>query len=201
MSLLDRLLRRRPLPEGVVLEPEEHVLATAEVVDGGQVVATSRGLWLPGTAGSLAGPATGTAGSLAGPAIGTAGSLAGPAVGAERLSWHLISKATWEGGVLGVVATRETENLAGAVLIADQPVRRFRLATPGRVPEIVHRRVTGSIRSRHHRDLPGGGAWFVQRAVPGRDGTVLQVRADPGTDVDAVRRVASEVAQALRLDA
>ena len=25
-----------------------------------------------------------------------------------------------------------------------------------------------------NRELPGGGAWFVQRKVPGRDGSVLQ---------------------------
>jgi len=62
----------------------------------------------------------------------------------------------------------------------------------------VHKRVTGSIRSRHHRDLPGGGAWFVQRAVPGRDGLVLQVRPDQGTAPEAVRRVAGEVAVRLR---
>lgn len=163
-----RLLRRPAMPEGVDLDAEEHVLAVAEVVDGGHVVATSHGLWLPG---------------------------------AQRLSWHLISKATWEGGALGVVETREAETVAGAVLITDEPVRRFRLVTAGRVPEVVHRRVTGSIRSRHHRDLPGGGAWFVQRAVSGRDGIVLQVRADPGTDDTVVRRVAGEVARALRLDA
>jgi hypothetical protein len=62
---------------------------------------------------------------------------------------------------------------------------------------VVHERVTGSIRSRHHRDLPGGGAWFVQRKVPGRDGTVLQVRPDPGADRDAVARLAAEVARRL----
>jgi hypothetical protein len=62
----------------------------------------------------------------------------------------------------------------------------------------VHRRVTGSIRSTQHRELPGGGAWFVQRKVPGRDGIVLQVRADPGTDADTVRRLAAEVALRIR---
>jgi len=62
----------------------------------------------------------------------------------------------------------------------------------------VHVRVNGSIRSRHRRDLPGGGAWFVQRKVPGRDGIVLQVRPDPGTDEDAVQRVATEVAAKIR---
>jgi hypothetical protein len=167
MTWLDRLLRRPALPEGVVLEPEEHVVAVAEVVGGGQVVATSRGLWLPG---------------------------GDPA---QRLPWHLVSKATWEGGALVVTPAREVETVDGAVLIADEPPRRLRLATPGKVPEAVHKRVTGSIRTRHHRNLPGGGAWFVQRAVAGRDGVVLQVRADPGTDADVVRQVARDVAQRL----
>jgi len=164
VSWLDRLLRRPALPEGVVLEPEEHVVAVAEVAGGGQVVATSRGLWLPE---------------------------------AQRLRWHLISKATWEGGALAVTPAREVETVEGAVLIADDPPRRIRLAAPGRLPEAVHKRVTGSIKTRHHRDLPGGGAWFVQRTVAGRDGVVLQVRADPGTDPDVVRQVARDVARRL----
>jgi hypothetical protein len=83
------------------------------------------------------------------------------------------------------------------VLLADRPARRFRLVEPGRLPEAVHARVENSIRSRHHRDLPGGGAWFVQRRVPGRDGTVLQVRPDPGTDPVLVARLAANVARSL----
>jgi len=162
---LDRLLRRPALPAGVVLEPEEHVVAVADVADGGQVVATSRGLWLPD---------------------------------AQRLPWHLINKATWEGGALHLTPAREVETVDGAVLIADERPHSLRLATPGRVPEAVHKRVTSSIKSRHHRDLPGGGAWFVQRAVAGRNGVVLQVRADPGTDADVVRQVARDVASRLR---
>ncbi|MBA3905292.1 MAG: hypothetical protein H0X35_01205 [Pseudonocardiales bacterium] len=170
MSVFRRLLRRPALPEGVVLDADEHVIATAEVAGGGQVLATSRGLWLPGSDGEP-----------------------------ELLNWHLISKATWEGGALRVIPSREIETVAGAVLIADEAPLRVRLAEPRRVPETVHRRVTGSIKSRHHRDLPSGGAWFVQRTVAGRDGIVLQVRADPGTDADAVRQVAGEVARRLRL--
>jgi hypothetical protein len=61
----------------------------------------------------------------------------------------------------------------------------------------VHARVEGSIRSRHHRDLPGGGAWFVQRKVPGRDGTVLQARPDAGTDPALVAQVAADVVRSL----
>jgi hypothetical protein len=115
---------------------------------------------------------------------------------ARRIGWHLVSKATWGNGALSVVEAVE-EDLDGAVLLTDLPPRRYRLAEPGSVPEAVHRRVTESIRSRHHRDLATGGAWFLQRKVPGRDGTVLQVRPDPGTDVDAVRTLAQDVARKL----
>jgi hypothetical protein len=114
-----------------------------------------------------------------------------------RVGWQRVSKATWGNGALVVVQADEEELAPGVVLLADHPPRRLRLAEPGRVPEVVHERVTASIRSRHHRDLPDGGAWFVQRKVPGRDGVVLQVRPDPGTDADAVRRLAVEVARTL----
>jgi len=96
------------------------------------------------------------------------------------------------------VVAEEVDRVGEAVLLADRPPRQLRLAEPRRLPEVVHQRVTGSIRSSHHHDLPGGGAWFVQRKVPGRDGVVLQVRADPGTDAEVLRRVAGEVAQRLR---
>jgi hypothetical protein len=167
MTLLDRLLRRPPLPADVTLDAEEHVVARAATADGTEVIATSHGLWLPGS---------------------------------PRLGWHVISKATWEGNTLAVVAASVSETVDGVEILADDPVRHARLTEPGKVPEAVHRRVTGSIRSRHHRELPGGGAWFVQRAVPGRDGVVLQVRPDPGTDAEAVRRVTAQVARRAGLE-
>lgn len=114
----------------------------------------------------------------------------------RRVGWHLVSKAVWRDRALVVVeATQEV--CGGAVVLSDLPPRRLRLEAPGRVPQLVRERVEGSIRSRHHRDLPGGGAWFLQRKVPGRDGTVLQVRADPGTDPAAVRQVTIDVAAKL----
>ena len=74
----------------------------------------------------------------------------------------------WKNGALAVVEAAEVEEIDGRRrAAADRPARRFRLAEPGRVPEVVHARVEGSIRSRHHRDLPGGGAWFVQRRIAG----------------------------------
>jgi hypothetical protein len=176
-AALRRLLGGDGLPEGFVgrLEADERVLATARTADGAHLVVTSWGLWLPDGS-------------------------AGPS-GVRRVGWHLISRAAWRNGALAVVEAEETEQLAaegpGAVLLADRPVRRFRLVDAGGVPEAVHARVEGSIRSRHHRDLPGGGAWFVQRKVAGRDGTVLQVRPDAGTDPALVAQVAADVARSL----
>ncbi len=167
MSVLKRLLGRTELPAGFggPLDAQERVLAAAGTVDGGPLVATSLGLW-----------------------------LTEPDGGARRVGWHLLSKVTWQSGTLTVVEAAEREAVEGAVLIADRAPRRLRLTDPGRLPETVQGRVEASIRSRHHRTLPGGGAWFVQRKVPGRDGIVLQVRPDPGTDDAAVRQVAGSVA-------
>jgi hypothetical protein len=175
---LRRLLGGDGLPDGFPgrLEPDERVLATARTADGADLVVTSWGLWLP------------------------------DADGARRVGWHLVSKATWKNGALAVVEAVEVEEIDPedgtrdgpvAVLLADRPARRFRLTDPGRVPEAVHARVEGSIRSRHRRDLPGGGAWFVQRKIAGRDGTVLQVRPDPGTDPAVAAQVAADVVRSL----
>lgn len=170
MSLWSRLLGRTEVPGGFAgdLAPEERALAATSTVDGAPVVVTSFGLWLPEADG-----------------------------GARRVGWHLISKASWQQGTLTVIEATEADVVEGVVLIVDRPPRRFRLADPARVPQTVQARVEASIRSRQHRSLPGGGAWLVQRKIPGRDGIVLQVRADPGTNEAAVRRLASTVAPAL----
>jgi hypothetical protein len=172
---LRRILRGDGLPDGFPgrLEPEERVLATASTADGGHLVVTSWGLWIP------------------------------DGDGVRRVGWHLVSRASWRNGALALVEADEVEEIAAgdgprAVLLADRPARRFRLTEPDRVPEVVHARVEGSFRSRHHRDLPGGGAWFVQRKIAGRDGTVLQVRPDPGTDPALVAALAADVTRSLR---
>jgi hypothetical protein len=112
----------------------------------------------------------------------------------RRIGWHLISKATWGGDALTVIEAEESDTAGSAVVLTDLRPQRFPLAAPGKVPEVVHAKVTGSIRSRTRHDLPGGGAWFLQRKVPGRDGVVLQVRPDEGTDLDLVRGIAADVA-------
>jgi hypothetical protein len=150
------------------LDRAESVLVSAAHRDGGHLVATSLGLWVPGDS------------------------------GARRIGWHLLSKVTWGNGDLVVIEADETEEAGTAVILADRAPRRYALVEPGKLPQIVHQRVTRSIKSRHHRELPGGGAWFVQRKVPGRDGIQLQVRPDAGTDPAAVRVVATEVAEKIR---
>lgn len=179
-AVLRRLLGRDELPGGFTgrLAPDERVLATAALAGGGHVVVTSLGMWLPAD------------GSLAGPSMGAADA-------ARRLGWHLVTKAAWSGGAITLVEAAECAAVGGIVLLADRPPRRLRLVEPGRVPEVVHERVTASIRSRQHRELPGGGAWIVARKVPGRDGIVVQVRPDPGTDEVAAHEFAADVARSL----
>lgn len=179
--MVRRLLGDRGLPAGWTggLDADERVLAAAPLVGGGHVVATSLGVWLPDPE---------SRSPVDDQADGT---------DVRRVGWHLVSKATWADGAIGLVEADEVDVVDGVVLIVDRPVRRLRPTEPGRVPQVVHERVTASVRTRHHRELPGGGAWFVQRKVPGRDGTVLQVRADPGTDEAALREVVTGIARTL----
>lgn len=169
---------REPIPEGFTgeLATGERVVAEASGPRGSVVLATDRGLWLP-----------------PGPAADDAG--AEPA--ARRVPWHLVSRARWENGALEIVEAEPEDLGGGVVLLADLPPRRVPLEVPRRVPETVHRRVTGPITSRQHHEFADGGAWFVQRKVPGQ-GVVVQVRPDVGTDPDAVRAVALGVAETLR---
>ncbi|MEN3320645.1 MAG: hypothetical protein V7643_4047 [Mycobacterium sp.] len=165
-KVIDRITGRG-VPEGFdgTLDNDEHVLASSPVKSGGHLVATSHGLWLPGS---------------------------------RRVGWHLISKATWGGGSLVLIEATEASRAGDAVVLSDMPPVRFVLTGAGKLPDIVHARVTKSISSRHRQELPGGGAWFVQRKIPGQDGIALQVRPDPGTDEAAVHRVAAEVAAKLK---
>jgi len=97
----------------------------------------------------------------------------------ERVSWHLVSKATWTDGAMTFVVA-DAEDLGKAFLLHDGPPRRFAIGEPGKVPKAVHERVTQSIVSRERaRMADGREAWVLERRVPGRDGTVRQIRPDP----------------------
>ncbi|MQA12002.1 MAG: hypothetical protein GEU98_26385 [Pseudonocardiaceae bacterium] len=169
MGRLLRKLTGRDLPEGFSgrLEETEHVLATTATRDGAHLVATSLGLWVPN------------------------------GEEARRIGWHLISKAGWTGDVLEIIESEEHSTAGAAVLLVDRPPRRFALPSPGKLPQTVQERVTRSVRSSHRRELGGGGAVFVQRKMPGKDGVVLQVRSDSGTDSSVVAAIAAQVAAQL----
>jgi len=173
MSIWARMLRRMfaasELPAGFagVLEPSERIVATAGLAGGGHLVLTQLGLWVP------------------------------EGVVARRVGWHLVSKAVWDRDALLITESVAVGTAGDAVLLGDLPPRRFVLTEPGRVPEVVRARVTTSIRSSQYYELPGGGAWFVQRKIPGQDGVTLQVRADPDTSAQALYQVAREVAARL----
>lgn len=169
MSRLRRLAETLGLvaPAGLegVIPAGEEVLATATTDAGGRLAVTHLGLWVPDE------------------------------LGARRISWHLISKAVWSDGALTVTEADEVAPAGDAVLLADRTPVRWPLAHPGKVPQFVRRRVDGSIRGRHRKELADGGTWFVLRKVPGRDGVVLQVRPDGGTDPEAAAAIAREAAQ------
>lgn len=167
--MLRRFAAAPELPAGFTgtLEPTERVVTMGELVGGGHLVLTQLGLWVP--------------------------------EGAEtrRIGWHVVSKAVWDRSALVITEAVSTGTAGEAVLLSDLAPRRFELAQPGKVPEMVRQRVTSSILSSEYCELPGGGAWFVQRRIPGRDGVVLQVRADPGTALGAVEMMVGEVASRL----
>lgn len=153
------------LPAGFTgaLELAERIVTAGELASGGHLVLTQLGLWVPEGA------------------------------QARRVGWHMVSKAVWDGSALVITEAVSTGTVGEAVLLSDLPPRRFVLASLGKIPEMVRERVTSSIRCSQRCEVPGGGAWFVQRRIPGRDGLVLQVRPDPGTEPRALDAVASEI--------
>ena len=99
----------------------------------------------------------------------------------DFLPWHLIHKATWNGSVLAVTPAREVAARDGYTVVADEPVRSFRLASPGELPHQVRARVTRSVGYTTHHAVPG--VRVAARRVPGVDGLRWTVRYDPGVDV------------------
>ncbi len=165
-----------PGPARPRLAADERIVAWAATADGGYLVATNRGLWLPHTGQSPA-----------------------EAPG-RRLGWHEITKATWSGRELRIIPGPASDDEPG-VITDGQPLA-WVLRDAGHLPHQVRERVTRSVAFSSHHPLPGGGgARVVGRRVPGRDGLRWQIRFDDGVDADdpANREVAAElVAQAKR---
>jgi hypothetical protein len=79
VSVLSRLRDRRPPPEATrALDRDERIVAWGRAAGGDPVLATQRGLWLPGDDGP------------------------------RRIGWHLVDKATWDAGTLTVIEAVDT---------------------------------------------------------------------------------------------
>ena len=149
------------------LAEDEHVLAVAPIVDGGYLTVTQLGIWVSEEAAT------------------------------RRVGWHLIGKAAWSDGVLTLTECEEIGQAGQASLLRNLAPVSYRLQRAGKIPLLVRQRVDGSIRARHRQELDAGGMWFVQRKIPGVDGVILQVLADPTVDPDAVATLAARASEKL----
>jgi hypothetical protein len=163
--------RRRSLPPELTpaLEPDERVAAWARVASGSAVVATDRGLFLPGRG--------------------------------QRLGWHEIHKAAWDGRQLVITPAVVLEIRERYAVMADAAPLPVGLPEPGDVPHVVRTRVTRSVSFSSHQRVPGGGVRVAARKVPGVDGLSWTVRYDDGTDPhgpgvpDATGRLVDSIAE------
>jgi hypothetical protein len=123
----------------------------------------------------------------------------------DRLPWHLIDKATWQGGILTLIPAVD----AGDGVLVEQPPRAVRLDHPRDIPQTVRVRVQKAIAFTRHHPLPGPegrgvrrGVRVVGRRVPGRDGVTWQLVFDDGVDRDdpAVRAAAAAFVEQARVE-
>ncbi|WP_026120819.1 hypothetical protein [Nocardiopsis potens] len=118
--------------------------------------------------------------------VATTGALHLP--GGHRVPWERIDRARWDDEGL-----RFTEEGSGEHV--------FPVAEPGRLPEVVHERVTSTIVAGRHVPLPGaGGAGFrlVARRPPGGSRIDWRIHLDEGVD-PGDPRVRAEAERALAL--
>jgi hypothetical protein len=167
---------RRKLPVALTprLDRDERVLAWAAVTDdGGALVATNRGLWLP-----------------------VDGSP-------RRLGWHEIHKASWADGRLTLVGADTSPLVPDSEISVsvDTSPESYQLDDPGNLPKRIRERVTASVAYTSLHQLPGGGSVrVVGRRVSGRDGLSWFVRYEGKVDRSdpAVIDATSELVTAAR---
>lgn len=85
----------------------------------------------------------------------------------QRIGWHEITKAVWDGAALAVTTSEVVDDSGDPVVITDRPAVRLRLVEPGHLPHQVRQRVTASIVSSELRE---DGSRLVGRRMPGVDG-------------------------------
>lgn len=111
-----------------------------------------------------------------------------------RLEWALVAHAQW---------IDDDHELVIDPVPGSFSARRFRLASPGRLPETVHERVMTSIVVSRQVAAPGvGGIRVVGRRRTSSESLTWQVIPDRGTDADHpdVRRLADETVSRLRAE-
>jgi hypothetical protein len=152
------------------VEVDERVLAWGELVAGGWLVATSRGLRVV--------PAEGV-----------------PTGTGDVLPWHEVAGATWAaagaGGTFTVTPLAEVEPGVQRRL----PAHRHVLREAGELPAALRDRVDRTVvTSQRHRLPGGGGVILVARRVPGQAAREWSVVFDEDADRDdpAAREVARE---------
>lgn len=162
MGIFARIRRSRlPAEAKRPFEASEHLVAWAPVADGhpadgadGYLVATNRGLWLPGRDERL---------------------------GWHEI--HKATWSGRELVVTPAKLVRSAGEApdAPADVFADDETSSYRIGDPGELPYQVRVRVTKSVAYSIHHELPNGGVRVVARRVPGVDGLHWALRYDEGT--------------------
>lgn len=154
------LLPRRVKPPAALrklLDPDERILAVADVAGSPAVVATQRGLWLP----------------VAG--ADTVSKDLGP--GWRRVDWDQVVKATWSEDGLHVIEGVADEQ----AIVTDLPEVTVRFSDARNLPTVVRTRVESSIGRWEQVKVPGGTGRLVGRRTAGVDGLRWTARLDTGT--------------------
>ena len=154
MGLLARIRRHRlPAEARRDFDAAEHLVAWAPVADG-YLVATNRGLWLPGRDDRL---------------------------GWHEI--HKATWSGRELTVVPARLVHEAGAApdAPADVFADDAPLVYRIDDPADLPHQLRVRVTRSVAFSTYHELPNGGVRVVARRVPGVDGLHWALRYDEGT--------------------
>lgn len=172
MSVLDAVRRRftrppEPVRVAVAVDADERVLAWGALIgDEGWLVATSRGL-----------------------------RLVGPGLPDAVQPWHEVGHARWSAaGAGGTFAVTPLVDVEPGVQARGE-VRRYVLAEAGALPDVVRKRVDGTVLDSRRTTLPGGGGvLLVARRIPGQAAKEWTVVFDD--DADRSDPAAREAARA-----
>lgn len=187
MSVFGR--NRAPTSVRAGLERDERVLAWGIVA--GSTARSTAGSRAGSTAESVA------AADVARHIVATNLGLWWPDDPPRRIPWHLIVRATWSERGLTVVEADIVDDL----LLVERAPQVVPLATEGKIPPQVRKRVEGSISTTHEVRLDDGPAMVIARRVTGQDGQLWLARLGPRTpDTELVRSQLRALVDRFRAD-